>query len=71
MEKALIQAKLPYSAFGDIGKIKGLTGINNRTLILVMALDISTHIIEELKKGNEIIIKEKNGNQQKLKIVGI
>ncbi len=67
-ELVRFQVVLPQDSVDRLNTIKKSISATTKTEVLRNALRVYAMIIEEINNGNEILIKEKNGNIAKIRL---
>ena len=62
----LCQMRLSEETLDRIDRLKVLTGLNNRALLISELIRFSEDMIKEIRNGNELMIHYKNGKIDKI-----
>ncbi len=69
VETKLVQMRLPQRALNNVEKLVDFFCTNNRTRIVMGALELAVLIAQAINEGGNVYIKRKNGEQETIKLV--
>ena len=62
----LVQMRLSEETLNRIDRLTVLTGIYNKAVLISCMLNLAEEFVKEVRNGNEILIKDKKDNLQKV-----
>lgn len=65
----LIQMKFKDNDMNKVEQLKTILGYNNRTKIVTEALSVYLEVMKNINEGKDLIFKDKNGNEEKIKFI--
>jgi hypothetical protein len=67
--KQLVQMKLSEKTLEKVEKLKEMLGEDNRTKIVSESITLYLEIAKALKQGAKVVIENKDGSREKLRLV--